>query len=80
MSLRVRQAKLRNAFSRTAFGSEMSRKVVDWAWSLTNWPEGRSVDFIWRRSPGSRARVWSICFVIRESSGHSIATCLVRSV
>ena len=27
----VRQEKLRKAFSRTAFGSEMSRKAVDWA-------------------------------------------------
>ncbi len=63
MSPRVRQAKFRNAFSSTALGSDMSRKVVDWAWSFMNWPDGRSVDLIWRRSPGSSARVWSICHV-----------------
>ena len=61
MSPLVRQEKLRKAFSRTALGSEISRKEGDWAWSLVKVPKGRSVDLIWRRSPGSRARVWSIC-------------------
>ena len=60
MSPTVRQEKFRKAFSRTALGSDISRKDVDWASSLTNWPEGRSVDFICRRSPGSRKRVSSI--------------------
>ena len=67
MSPTVRQEKFRKAFSRTALGSEMSRNEVDWAWSLTNWPEGRSVDFIWRRSPGSMERVSSIWNAIVSS-------------
>lgn len=62
MSFLVRQEKLRNAFSRTALGSEMSRKEVDWAWSLMKEPEGRSVESIWTRSPGSRVRV---CIIYR---------------
>lgn len=57
MSPFERQEKLRKACSRTALGSEMSRKEVDCAWSLMKEPEGRSVDLIWRRSPGSRERV-----------------------
>ena len=60
MSPFVRQAKFRKAFSRTALGSEISRKEGDWAWIFMKVPGGRSVDLIWRRSPGSRWRVWSI--------------------
>ncbi len=37
----VRVAKLRSAFSRTAFGFEMSRKAVDWGLNLTKEPRGR---------------------------------------
>ena len=58
MSPFVKQAKLRNAFSRTARGSEISRKAGDCGCSLTNWPGGRSVDLIWRRSPGSSNSVF----------------------
>ena len=71
MSPRVRQAKLRKAFSSTALGSLMSRKVVDWAWSLINCPEGRSVLRMRRRSPGSSERV---CIIYDGASG-SVSDC-----
>lgn len=57
MSSLVRAEKLRRAFSRTAFGSVMSRKSTDWGWSFMKDPGGRSVDLTWIRSPGSRRRV-----------------------